>query len=97
MSESYIGIEKIVCMLNRLKAIANPDRIAIIELLQRKGKASFAEIIAHMNLSQASTSKYLRILKANHIVIAKRAGHNVIYSINHIVVAEIITSISKCS
>ena len=97
MAESYINIEKLDFVTNKLNALANPDRIAIIELLQRKGKASVAEIIAHMNLSQASTSKYLRILKANHIVIAKRAGHNVIYSINHIVVAEIITSISKCS
>ena len=97
MSESYIGIEKIVCMLNRLKAIANPDRIAIIELLLKKEIASVSEIQAHMNLLSAITSIHLRILRDQHIVIAKKSGSRKYYSINHIVLADIITSISSCS
>jgi len=97
MSEAYINIEKLDCMVNRLKALSHPDRIAILELLQKKERASVSEIQAHLNLEQASTSNHLRILRDQQIVVAKRAGKNKYYSIKHVVIAEIISCISRCA
>jgi DNA-binding transcriptional ArsR family regulator len=97
MAENYIDIEKLDCMVNRLKALSHPDRIAILELLNKKEKAFVSEIQAHLNLEQASTSNHLRILKDQQIVVAKRAGKNKYYSIKHNVVAEIISCISRCA
>ena len=97
MNQPYIDIEKLDCMVNRLKALSHPDRIAILELLQKKEKASVSEIQAHLNLEQASTSNHLRILRDQQIVVAKRAGKNKYYSINHVVIAEIISCISRCA
>jgi DNA-binding transcriptional ArsR family regulator len=97
MAENYIDIEKLDCMVNRLKALSHPDRIAILELLNRKEKASVSEIQAHLNLEQASTSNHLRLLRDQQIVKAKRAGKNKYYSINQIVVADIISCISRCA
>jgi DNA-binding transcriptional ArsR family regulator len=97
MSETYIDIEKLDCMVNRLKALSHPDRISILELLQKKEKASVSEIQAHLNLEQASTSNHLRILRDQQIVTSKRAGKNKYYSIKHVVVADIISCISKCA
>lgn len=97
MSESYIDIEKIDCLLNKLKAISNPDRIAILELLQRKEKASSSEIQAMLNIDSTLSSYHLKILRDQHFVIAKSAGQSKYYSINHIALDDIITSISTCS
>ena len=97
MSEPYISIENLDFILNRLQALSHPDRIAILELLQSKGKVSVAEIQAHLNIEQAPTSYHLRILRDQHLVIVKRAGQRKYYSINYTILAEIITSISKCS
>jgi DNA-binding transcriptional ArsR family regulator len=97
MSASYIDIEKLDCMVNRIKALTHPDRIAMLELLEKKERASVGEIQSHLNLEQASTSNHLRILRDQHIVIAKRAGKNKYYSINHTVLAEIISCISRCA
>ena len=97
MSEPYIDIEKIVCMLNRMNALTNPNRIAIIELLLKKEIASVTEIQVQLNLERATTSNHLRILRDNNLVKAKKSGKNKFYSINHIALAEIITSISSCS
>jgi len=97
MSESYIDIEKLDCMVNRLKALSHPDRIAILELLQKKERAAVGEIQAYLNLEQASTSNHLRILRDQQIVVAKRAGKNKYYSIKHTVVAGIISCINRCA
>jgi DNA-binding transcriptional ArsR family regulator len=97
MSEPFIDIEKLDCMVNRIKALSHPDRIAILELLQKKERASVGEIQSHLNLEQASTSNHLRILRDQQILVAKRAGKNKYYSIKHAVVAEIIACISRCA
>ena len=97
MSEPLIDIEKLDCMVNRLKALANSDRIAILELLHKKEKASVTEIQANLNLGQALTSIQLKILRVQKFVIVKKAGKKRYYSINHTVVAEIIDSISTCA
>jgi DNA-binding transcriptional ArsR family regulator len=97
MSEPFIDIEKLDCMVNRIKALSHPDRIAILELLQKKEKASVSEIQAHLNLEQASTSNHLRILKDQQILVSKRVGKNKYYSIKHVVISEIISCISRCA
>jgi DNA-binding transcriptional ArsR family regulator len=95
--DNYIDIEKLDCMVNRLKALTHPDRIAILELLNKKERANVGEIQAHLNLEQASTSNHLRILRDQQIITAKRAGKNKYYSIKHSVLAEIISCITRCA
>ena len=97
MSETFIDIDKLDCMLNKLKALSHPDRISIIELLQTREKVSVGEIQALLNLEQASTSNHLRLLKDHQIVVAKRAGKSKFYSIKYSVMADIIACISSCS
>jgi ArsR family transcriptional regulator len=83
-------------MANRLKSIAHPVRIAIIELLQKNEKLSVSEIQAHLNIEQAATSNHLRILKDQQIVVSKRVGKNKHYSLKHAVITEIINCVNRC-
>jgi len=96
MSQPFIDVEKLDCMTNRLKALSHPDRIGIIELLQKNEKLSVGEIQAHMNLEQAATSNHLRLLKDQQILVSKRAGKNKYYSIKYVVFTEIINCINRC-
>jgi DNA-binding transcriptional ArsR family regulator len=96
MSQLLIDVEKLDCMANRLKALSHPDRIGIIELLQRNEKLSVGEIQAHLNLEQAATSNHLRILKDQQILMSKRAGKNKYYSIRYPVFTEIVNCINRC-
>jgi DNA-binding transcriptional ArsR family regulator len=96
MEELLIDVDKLDCLVSRLKAILHPDRILILELLQKKEKASVGEIQAHLNLEQASTSNHLRIMKDQHILAVKRSGKNKYYSIKYAVLNELLVCINRC-
>jgi DNA-binding transcriptional ArsR family regulator len=95
MAEQLIDVDKLEGMVNRVKTLNHPDRIGIIELLNKKERCSVMEIQSHMNLEQASTSNHLRLLKDAHIVISKRVGKNKFYSINRPILNEIISNVTR--
>ena len=96
MAESGIDFVKYDRLLNRLKVISHPDRMAIIEFLQNKDKASVTEILSNLNLVRNLTSIHLKLLRDQHLVISKRSAHKIYYSINHAVLSELINSINRC-
>jgi DNA-binding transcriptional ArsR family regulator len=93
---SFIDVDKLECMANRLKAIAHPARIQIIELLQENEKLSVTELQGYLKVEQAATSNHLRLLKDQQIVYAKRAGKNKYYYLKQAVIEEIISCINRC-
>ena len=96
MSQLIIDIEKLDCMSNRLKTLAHPARIQIIELLQENEKLSVSEIQAHLKLEQAATSNHLKLLRDQQIIYARRAGKNKYYSLKQATITEIIACINRC-
>ncbi len=97
MIQTALDPEKLECMAGKLKAIAHPVRIAIIELLEKNEKMSVSELQKHLNIEQAATSNHLRILKDQNIVKSMRDGKNKFYSLKIAKLAEIVSCIEKCS
>jgi ArsR family transcriptional regulator len=62
------------------KALAHPTRLAIIEHL-KDGSCSVTELVHRLGLRQANLSQHLGVLRDAGIVVAKRSGANVLYSI----------------
>jgi len=62
------------------KALANPIRIAILDLL-RTGEKNVNELTASIQIEQAGVSQYLSILRAKHLVKNRKEGNSVYYSI----------------
>jgi ArsR family transcriptional regulator len=62
------------------QALADPKRLLIINEL-RSGSRSVGELAASLELSQPNTSQHLAVLKERGIVVARRAGSNVHYSL----------------
>lgn len=62
------------------KALANPVRIAILDLL-REGEKSVNDLTAAIAIEQAGVSQHLSVLRSKHIVKNRKAGNNVYYSV----------------
>jgi DNA-binding transcriptional ArsR family regulator len=72
------------------QALANPKRIAIVELLG-KGELSAGELMEKLGMEQANLSQHLAILRAKRLVVNRKAGNQVFYSVRDPLVIEVLT------
>jgi ArsR family transcriptional regulator len=62
------------------QALAHPTRIAIVEQL-RDGELSAGALIESLGIEQANASQHLSVLKAKNILVSRKAGNQVFYSV----------------
>jgi len=72
-----------------LQALGHPTRIAIVEEL-RHGELSAGQIIERLNLEQANASQHLAVLRSRHVVVRRKEGNQVFYSLRHPVLADVL-------
>jgi len=71
------------------QALAHPTRIAIVELL-RDGELSAGALIERLGIEQANASQHLTVLRAKHIVVNRKAGNQVFYSVRDPLIFEVL-------
>lgn len=71
------------------QALAHPTRIAIVEVL-RDGELPAGTIIDRLELEQANASQHLSVLRAKHIVVSRKAGNQVFYSVRDPLLIEVL-------
>jgi ArsR family transcriptional regulator len=71
------------------QALAHPTRIAILEQL-REGELSAGAIIERLGMEQANVSQHLAILRAKLIVVNRKAGNQVFYSVRDPLIIEML-------
>ncbi len=74
---------------NTFKALSNPTRRTILQLL-RKGKQSAGEIASHFQMTSATISHHLSILKNADLITEQKEKNFIYYDLNTSVVEEII-------
>lgn len=79
---------------NTFKALSDPARRQILELL-KKGPMSAGEIGAHFDMTGATISYHLKILRQADLVFEKREKNYIYYQLNTTVLEEIILWISS--
>jgi|SRR6516162_11392249 ArsR family transcriptional regulator len=62
------------------QALGHPTRIAILDLL-RDGELGVGAFVDRLDLEQANLSQHLAILRARQIVVARKSGNQVFYSV----------------
>src|SRR5690348_8017447 len=62
------------------QALAHPTRIAIIEQL-RDGELSAGALIERLGIEQANASQHLAVLRGKNILVNRKAGNQVFYSV----------------
>src|SRR5437899_4874592 len=63
------------------QALAHPTRIAIIELLRDEGEVAVSRIQDVLGLEQANASQHLAVLRSKQIVVGRKDGNQVFYSL----------------
>ena len=82
-----------MAMQNTLRALADPIRREILNLL-KKGRLSAGEIAEHFPVTGASISRHLSVLKEADLIRDTREGKFIYYDINTSVLEEIMLWIS---
>ena len=71
------------------QALAHPTRIAIIELLAN-GELSAGELIAKLGMEQANISQHLTVLRAKQLVVNRKVGNQVFYSVRDPIIIKVL-------
>ncbi|MEL7220968.1 MAG: metalloregulator ArsR/SmtB family transcription factor [Bacteroidota bacterium] len=80
---SRIPFAELETSANKLKSIAHPVRIAILDLLRINGKLTVTEIQESLNIEQTATSYHLIQMKNKKIVRSEKKANKMFYSISN--------------
>ncbi len=76
------------------QALAHPTRIAIVEGL-RNGEMSAGQIIEQLGLEQANASQHFAVLRSKQIVVNRKEGNQVFYSLRDPVLIEVLDVLKR--
>lgn len=71
------------------QALAHPTRIAIVETL-REGELSAGALQAKLGIEQANLSQHLTVLRSRQIVVSRKGGNQVFYSLPNPVLGQVL-------
>lgn len=72
------------------KALADPVRCKILQLL-KAGQMSAGEIASHFDMTQATISYHLNVLKKADLISEEKEKNYIYYSLNTSIIEEIMT------
>lgn len=76
------------------KVLAHPTRIHIIETL-RADERSVGAIMEQVKVGSANLSQHLSILRQSHLVITRKKGNQVLYSLRDPLLIEVLDAMRK--
>ncbi len=71
------------------QALAHPTRLAIIENLEQ-GELSAGELQEKLNVEQANLSQHLAVLRTKQLVVNRKAGNQVFYSVRDPIILKVL-------
>jgi ArsR family transcriptional regulator len=80
--QTELSIEMLERMAQVLKLLAHPQRLRIIDYLDRKDEAPVHEIMHDLDLPQAITSHYLGQMRRIGLIRSLRKGREVWYQVD---------------
>lgn len=84
-----IVVERGMSMKDAFKALSDPTRRKILELLQKE-PLSAGQIAEKFQITKPSISHHLSILKNSGLIIDERYGQNIVYSLDMTVFQDMI-------
>ena len=71
------------------QALAHPTRIAIVEQL-RDGELSAGALMERLGVEQANVSQHLAVLRAKNILMNRKTGNQVFYTVRDPLIIEVL-------
>ena len=76
------------------QGLAHPTRIAIVETLGER-ELPAGKLIEKLKLEQANASQHLAVLRARQVVVSRKAGNQVYYSLRDPVLKQVLDLLRK--
>jgi len=76
------------------QALAHPTRIAIVEAL-RDGEVGTGALLAQLGVEQANLSQHLGVLRDKRVVVARKAGNQVFYTLRDPVLTKVLDLLKR--
>lgn len=76
------------------QALAHPTRIAVVDAL-RNGEQTAGALQAELGVEQANLSQHLAVLRANGVVVSRRAGNQIFYEIRDPVLTKVLDLLKR--
>jgi len=70
------------CLTRLFSALADPSRLTLLRVLREHGTMCVSDLATEVGLSVSAVSNQLRLLRDRELIVARRMGRNVIYSIS---------------
>jgi DNA-binding transcriptional ArsR family regulator len=91
-----LDIDKLEEVASKLRAVAHPMRVAIIQLLDEEKQLNVTQIYTKLKIEQATASHHLNILKSKGVLASRRDGKQTFYSIKEDSIIRIVDCVSRC-
>ena len=88
-----LSVDAVQQAATMLKCIGHPIRLKIIELLDREGECNVTAIHEALGIEQAVASQHLNLMRDKGVLVSRRDGVNVYYSIDDPRVTQVIECI----
>lgn len=89
--------EQVEKAANMMKAIAHPLRLSILGYLSKEGKSyTVTEIHELLHVEQSTASHHLGLLKDKGVLVSRREGKNIIYSLKSENIVHLMDCIANC-
>jgi DNA-binding transcriptional ArsR family regulator len=86
---------QVVKALTICRAMNNPLRQSILKILGNQDDVTVTQIFTELKIDQSVTSSHLGILRRSNLVISRRKGKSIYYSLNHERMLEAYTILQK--
>ena len=91
--KSRISLQKLEYASGRIKSIAHPVRLAIIDLLRDGAELAVNQIQTELNIEQTAASYHLIQMKNKKILSSTKRANKVYYSLSDLRIPELIDSL----
>src|SRR5581483_12086440 len=76
------------------QALAHPTRIAVLHEL-RDGELTVSDFVQRLSLEQSNLSQHLAVMRARRIVVGRKSGSQVFYSVRDPLIFELLDIMRK--
>ncbi len=91
-----IDVNKFESVARKMKSLAHPMRIGIIELLEANKEMNVTQIYEKLNIEQAAASLHLNLLRTHGVLNRRRSGKMTFYSLKTESLNQLIECVDDC-
>lgn len=83
MKTAFIDHEKLATATAVVEALAHPNRLKIIRLIDHHKTMTIQQIYHRMEMDKNTLAQHLRVLRMSNIIFAEKSGKTIIYTLNY--------------